>query len=380
MGVEAAAMQNALDTSGVIETGTDTDLDADLGAVWDRMERDNGSDRGEDGRFASPNSDNAGTEEGAQAVENGANEQASLEGGEGEEKAVEISTPAVEVPLPANMLGLEETWGKIPADLRGPIAAHMEKLHAKSSELGRAVAEYRPLGEALMEFKEYFDGTKGQYKPADAVKFLFGVQRGMDEKPLETLLEIADRYHLRPALAKAFGQDTQSATDGQPAQQQNDYTKALLSEIGTLKKTLADMAANSSPDRIESAIEQKLKQTRTEEQTMEVISRTSKDMPLFDEVAESDMVHFINRSWEKLGQTASQEAVLKSAYDMAINADPDLRKKAAALTAAAAIDPKQVADAKRANDANIKSTSTGKARELTDDEMLAAVYDKHKGR
>lgn len=378
MGVEAEAMQNAQDMSGVIETNTD--MDADLGAVWDRMERDNGAERGDGGRFASPNGDVAETGEGAATGDPDGKEQASLEGGEGEEQTAEISTPAVDVPLPANMLGLEDTWGKIPADLRGPIAAHMEKLHAKSSELGRTVSEYRPIGEALMEFKEYFDGTKGQYKPADAVKFLFGLQRGMDEKPLETLIEIADRYHLRPALAKAFGQAAQAGADGQQAAPQSDYTAALLSEIGNLKKTLADMAANASPDRLNSAIEQKLKQTRTEEQTIDLISRTSKEMPLFDDVAEPDMVHFINRSWEKLGTTASQEAVLKSAYDMAVNADPDLRKKAAALANAAAPDPKQVADAKRANDANIRSTSTGKARDLTDDELLSAVYDKHKGR
>lgn len=369
----------APDVSGVIETGTDTDMDADLGAVWDRMERDNGAERGEGNRFVSPNAAEEPTE--GSTGEPVAEEQASLEGGEGEGKAAEISTPAVDVPLPANMLGLEETWGKIPAELRAPIAAHMEKLHSKSSELGRTVSEFRPIGEALMEFKEYFDGTKGQYKPADAVKFLFGLQRGMDERPLETVLEIADRYHLRPVLAKALGQQAaQVGADGQPVAQQNDYTTALLSEIGALKKTLADMAANASPDRLNSAIEQKLKQTRTEEQTMDVISRTSKEMPLFDEVSEPDMVHFINRSWEKLGSTASQEAVLKSAYDMAVNADPDLRKKAAAIANAAAVNPKQVADAKRANDANIRSTSTGKTRELTDDELLSAVYDKHKGR
>ena len=73
---------------------------------------------------------------------------------------------------------------------------------------------------------------------------------------------------------------------------------------------------------------------------------------------------------------ATQETVLKNALDMAINADPDLRTKAAALKAAAANDPGRVAAAKRANETNIRSTSTGKERKLTEEEELALAWDK----
>jgi hypothetical protein len=61
---------------------------------------------------------------------------------------------------------------------------------------------------------------------------------------------------------------------------------------------------------------------------------------------------------------------------MAINADPDLRTKAAALKAAAANDPGRVAAAKRANETNIRSTSTDKGRKLSEEEELGLAWDK----
>ncbi|MGV2052603.1 hypothetical protein ACQZ48_21225, partial [Agrobacterium sp. 22-209-1] len=41
--------------------------------------------------------------------------------------------------------------------------------------------------------------------------------------------------------------------------------------------------------------------------------------------------------------------------------------------------PAKVAAAKRANATNLRSTSSGRGRDLTEEEELAAVYDKHKG-
>lgn len=347
----------SVEASPVIDTNpapVAADIDADLGAVWDRVERDNGAAR-ENGKFASPK---AATET-AEANE-------PLEGGEGEAAAVaETSTPeAVEVPLPSSWRGKDELWAKIPAELKEPLRAHQEELHKTLSQQGQIISTYKPVADVFGEYKEYFDGTRGQYKPDEAVRYLFAVQRGMDEKPLETLLEIADRFELRAELARTFG--------GQAVETNSE--SVLLAKISQLENTIRGMA---DPSRIDQRISERLEEDRKFSQVEQEISRVSKDMPLYAEIPEQDMVHFINRSWAKLGDTASREAVLKSAYDMAINADPDLRAKAAAAKAAAATDPARVAAAKRANESNIRSTSTGKARELTDDELLGQVFDKN---
>lgn len=354
MSVEAAAV---IDNNPAPVATVDT-TDADLGAIWDKNERDNGAVR-EDGRFASPKTIEHDPAE-TQAT-------SPLEGGEGEATAeAETSTPApVEVPLPSSWRGKEELWGKIPADLKEPLRAHQEELHKTLSQQGQALSAYKPIGDVIQKYGDYFDGRTASYKPAEAVEYLFSLQRGMDAAPMETLMQIIDTYELRPKLAEMFG--------GQGGEHQSDNS-VLLAEINQLKTIIRSMG---DPSKIDERISTRLSEERQTKEVEDEISRVSKDMPLYSDIPESDLVHFINRSWAKLGDTASREAVLKSAYDMAINADPDLRAKAAALKSAATHDPERVAAAKRANESNIRSTSTGKGRELTEDEQLAQVWEKN---
>jgi hypothetical protein len=353
MSVEDSAV---IDQAAATPVGTQGSDDAALEAIWDRVERDNGAAR-ENGKFASPNKQ-------PDAVAPEAN--VPLEGGEGEEADTgETSTPPVEVPLPSSWRGKDELWAKIPADLKEPLRAHQEELHKTLSQQGQALSAYKPIGDVIQKYGDYFDGRTAAYKPAEAVEYLFNLQRQMDSNSLETLLLIADTYELRPKLAEMFG--------GQGGEQ-TDNSQVLLAKISQLESTLREMG---DPSKIDARITSKLKEDREFSQVEEEISRVSKDMPLYAEIPEQDMVYFINKSWEKLGNTASKEAVLKSAYDMAINADPDLRAKAAAAKAAASGDPERVAAAKRANSTNIRSTSTGKTRELTDDELLGQVWDKN---
>lgn len=339
--------------------------DADLGAVWDRLERDNGAARDEGGKFTSADA-GEGTEPPADE-----GTQEPLEGGEGgEPEGAEISTPAPKVPLPATMTGLDEQWSKIPPEAQEAIAASQKKLHETVSNQGRALAAYKPVSDVFGEYQEYFNGQRGSYKPDEAVRFLFGLQRGMDDKPLETLLSIADTYELRPQLQQMFS----AAAEGQGGAS-HDNT-ALLAEISELKSTIRQMA---DPSRIDERISTRLNEDRTMTAVNDVISRvaTKEAMPLYAEV-EAELPGYIQKAWAKLGETASQEAVLQRAYDMAVNADPDLRQKAAALTSAATPNPKLVADARKANSTNIRSTSTGKPRDATEDELLGNVWDKHK--
>lgn len=338
------------------------DGDAELGAVWDRLERDNGAARDDGGKFTSANPE-----------PEPAAEETLLEGGEGEvtEAVSEPSTPeTADVPLPTNWRGLEETWGKIPAELRASIKERDDKLNHTLTQQGREIAAWKPVGETVQKYKDYFNGTRGNYKPHEAIDYLFNLQRQMDDNPVETLLSIADTYELRGKLAEMFGNgEVQAQPD----------SNVLIREINDLKRTIREMA---DPSKIDERVSQKLHEDRAAKETDDLISRvaTKDAMPLFDQISEPDLVHFINNAWAKLGSTATQEAVLKRAYDSAINADPDLRAKAAALKTATSSDPERLAAAKRANESNLRSTSTGKTRDLTEDELLGQVFDKnHRG-
>lgn len=356
-------MNTGVETNTVVETNpTPVALSGDdeLGAVWDRLERDNGAARDNAGKFTSANPEPEPVEENP------------LEGGEGEvtEAVSDPSTPeTADVPLPTNWRGLEETWAKIPSDLRASIKERDDKLNQTLTSQGREIAAWKPVGEAIGKYKDYFGGPRGNYKPHEAIDYLLSIQQGMDDAPMETLLSIADTYELRPLLAQMFG-------NGEVAAEPN--TNALVREINDLKRTIREMA---DPSKIDERISTRLSEDRAAKDTDDLISRvaTKEAMPLYADV-EAELPDYINKAWAKLGSTATQEAVLKRAYDMAINADPDLRAKAAALKTATASDPKRLADAKRANESNLRSTSTGKTRDLTEDELLAQVYDKnHRG-
>lgn len=357
--------------SGVISTTDTTQAsvsdDNALSAVYQRLTCDNGSARGDDGKFVSAN---PGADTGDPAASADTGNGGPLEGGEGEAgAAVEPSTPAVTVPLPATMTGLDEHWGKLPPEAQEAIAANQKKLHDTVSNQGRALAAYKPIADVLGEYKEYFGGTRGNHNPVEAMQYLFNMQKAFDNNPLETLIEVAEAYELRGELQKMFG--GAAPVDGQQPQQ-TDHTQALLAEIGRLNKKIEGLA---DPSKIDERITTKLNEDRTMNAVSDVISRTSKDMPLYGDV-EEQLPTFIQMSWRKLGDTASQEAVLKHAYDMAVNADPDLRKKAAALTSAASPEAAKVEAARKANATNIRSTTVGKPREPTEDELLQQAYRK----
>ena len=351
---DAAGSNPVATTEPTDNTVSDDDA---LGAAFDRIARDNGAAR-DNGRFASPN---------AEGQPNPTEEP--LEGGEGEETTVvDPSTPSAGVPLPSNWRGLEEVWSKIPAELQGSIKAHEDKLHQTLSQQGQQLSAFKPIGDVINNYAEYFGGERGNYKPHEAIDFLFTLQRQMDQKPLDTLLQIADTYELRPHLQRLF------SGQGEPQQGSNEAN--LVAEIRRLESQIQRM---SDPSTIDRRISEKLNEERTLGAAEQVYNRVSKDMPLITDVAQEELVFFINKAWTKLGSAASEEAVLRAAGEMAINADPDLRARAAALKTAAASDPDRVAAAKRATATNLRSQSSGRARDLTAEEELGAVYDKHRG-
>lgn len=320
--------------------------DTALGAVWDQLERDNGAARGTDGKFTNTNG------EGGEALPIDPPQEGEGTGEEGDEAGSSTLT-ASGAPLPANWNGMDEDWAKIPADVQAKIATREGELHSRMSEQGRQIGTYKPVYDVVDQNRDLFNGKKrddgGEITPAFAVQFLMEAQRQIDANPVASLIQIADRYGMRQHLAAALnGQVPIPQTPQQPAM---------------------------SPAEIQRIVQEALTKNATVHSANEELSRFAAGKPLYAEISEDDMVHSIHKARNRLGDTASKQAVFDLAYDIAVNADPDLRAKAAATKKAAASDPKRVADAKRANGVNVTSTSTGKARELTEDELLGQAFD-----
>lgn len=335
------------------EVATDINLDTELDSIWDRANITNGADRGENGKFVSPN---------AETPEANAEEAPSLEGEtEGEQPG---STP-VDVPLPPNWQGkaeLAEAWQALPPEKRAIVAQHEQELHARMSDLGRQASTFKPLQEAASEFAEYFNGNlrgaDGQpINPADGIRYLANIQRSMDRDPFNTLVSIADTYGLREHLAQAFGGQVQAVSPD---------TRELLNEIAGLKQQLSSV---QSPANIEQVIERR--------EVIGELSRFAESKPLYAQV-ENDLPFFIQKAKTQIGENAGRLAVLEKAYDLAVQADPALRAQSEAASKAARPDTAKAEAAKRANGVNVTSTSSGKARPPSLDDELSAIWDKRK--
>jgi hypothetical protein len=338
--------------------------DSALEAVWNKHERDNGAER-EAGKFVSPDPDKrtAATEAPAKAAVSG-----------GEPVGDGLTPDVNAVPLPANWQGhpgrrcRQGCMGQGPAEMRAFVAAREQELQGRLSDHGRLASSFKPLQEVLDENGKYFHPESGAkidgkvVTPAQAVKYLFNVQRDMDANPVPTIMSIIDRYGIRDKVAAAFGQTVQQGES------------ELRQEIAGLKQMLASVG---NPASIDDRINQRLQERDQQHTAAEELTRLSADKPLYSEIPETDMVESIHKARRKLGEAASKEAVFNLAYDMAVHADPDLRAKAAAVKAAAPKDNGKVEAAKRANGVNIPSTQSGKARVLTEDEELAAVFDRN---
>jgi hypothetical protein len=361
----AAAIDAPLtDTAGTAVANDDAALDA----VWDKHERDNGAERAGDGKFSSPNKSAAQTDEAPPA-----GSQEPLEGGGGEDAGDTESTPQSSVPLPSNWQSneMKEAWAKIPPDLQPVIAAHDAKLRETLSKQGNALQTWKPISEIISKNGDYFDGRTAQYRPEDAINAMFETVRQLDTNPVETLVQIATDYKCLDKLAAAF------RLDGEDVGTVGTQNAELVAKIGELENTIRALQTGFKPEIVDERVSRILLDRDEHAAAQDAINRTSKDMPLFDDVPEDDMVHYIHRAKAKLNGTGSKDAVLKLAYDMAINADPDLRARAAALKGAAVTDAGKVAAQRNANAANLRSTSTGRPREQTEDEMLDGIWDKH---
>lgn len=326
--------------------------DDQLESAWAKLHPQDRVERGENGKFVSPNAETP------------------PEGGEGE-VAVDTSTVAADVPLPANWNGLDAVWAKIPADARTAIAEHQQQQHAKLSDYGRKASQWEPLQQAASEFAEYFNGNlkdaDGQpINPADGIRYLANIQRLMDKDPVTTLLSITDTYGAREQLAAALGVKADGTA---PA---TDTNTALLAKIDRLERVIQDA---NDPSKIEKVVERREQQRLHDEEVSRLTSKEAK--PLFDKIPEKRMVFFINEAWDQLGQDAAMSAVLDHAYNAAIEADPALRAQSQAAKKAAEDTAAKAEAAKRGAAVNVKSTATGASRTISEDDAMEEVWRKY---
>lgn len=325
-----------------------------MGEVFDRLSGDGIQKRGENGQFK---------------AKDGAGGQASLEGEEGAEVAPGSTAEQV-TSAPAHMpQSIKDQWATLTPDAQKAFSEYQKDIDRKFGEVGRYLGENKPvidrLATARQQMPELFEGMSPEQLAQGALE-LGAVQVNLNRDPIGTILQIAQSYGV-------LGHLTQALSGQQPnADQQLQY--GLQREVASLRGQLQSLG---DPQAINKHIEASLAQRDAER----IIEEFAKSKPLYADV-EASLPTFIDLAM-KSKPGASLSEVIGAAYDMAVNAIPEVREKvkaseasAAARATVAAPDPKRTEAARRAASINVKSTSNGKERPMTEDEAMASVYDR----
>lgn len=349
MNVEQAAAAEA-PAPVVTEAGSD---DAILSATFDRLVTNNGSDRDEGGKFASPAGQDAA--------------QAKPEGSEAGTEADSAETVSAETPAPAHLpQAIKAHWSGMSEDARKAWAAHVSEQDRKFGEQGKLWQAAKPVMDRLNEAIQKYPEFKGM-SPDDIGKSaaqLAAVQISFNKNPVGTIMDLARSANVLPQLAQIFSQGEQRSGD------QGQIIAGLERKIAQLE---AEHKRASNPD----AIRETVSTTLAEKEAKTTLENWAKAQPFYADV-EADLPHYVAKVIEKSGRDRPHTDILSDAYDMAINANPEVRAKVRAAevkTTAANQDPKRAEAAKKAASINVPS-GTGKEREPTEDEILSATYDR----
>lgn len=353
---ENAAITEALtDAASIDSQVAGPSEDEALGSVFDRLVTNNGAERGEDGKFKSVNTASPGGEEGAGE-------------GEGSHQApVAPLAPVIEAPgiLPQ---AVRDSWAQIPETARAEMAAWATEQRRKFGEQGQQLASVKPiadkLGEAVAKFPQ-FKGMTPERLAQGAVQ-LAAVQVELEsgpEKALQAVLNVAQTYNVLPQL--------KAALTGQQMPEGSQEISSLKQEITALKRQLASVV---DPSQIETHVSRVFEGRAAQD----VVNQFATDPAnSFFPVVEPHLPGFIAKVKEAEPGLSARETLAK-AYNMAIDEFPALKtaREAAVKAAAAPQDAERTAAAKKAASINVKSTSTGKERQLTELEALGAAFDR----
>ena len=322
-----------------------------IGAAYDRLVTNNGSDRGDGGQFKSPNgeAESAGVadEAGAGAV---------------------IEAPAVaETPAPAHLpQSIKTLWPSMTEDARKAWSSHVTETDRKFGEVGKQLGQIKPFHDEFAAAMSKYPEFKA-LPPAElaqrAVR-LAAVQVELQRNPVGTILDIARQSGALDKLAEVFQGKS-------PSGDQGHLVARLEREVSELKSQLGKAA---DPETIRETVSH----TMAEKAAEANLDSWAKAREHYEEV-KADLPYYVAKVIESKGRERPHQDTLDDAYDMAINANPAVRAKiraAEAKATAAQTDPKRTDQARKAASINVKPSANGKDRPMTEDEAMASAYDR----
>jgi len=273
-----------------------------------------------------------------------------------EQPAQEAVDAPTDVPV-----ALRKHWSALPDEARDAVLSSQREMSRKLSDMGRQVQGISPIRDVLVSAAKDIPALMNMRpeEVAQEVLSLAKISGDFRTKPLETFISLAQQHGMVDALRQALGGNAQGAQE----------SAALQNEIRTLKQQLSRAA---DPE----FIREQVSAVTQQERVLSDVQAFAEQQEHWAEV-ESFMPKVIPLLREAMPD-ASGKDVLARAYELALQTyRPDLKAKAqAAVEAAAQPDPERIQAALKAKSVNVTSRTSGKTRELSEDEAYAAVYER----
>lgn len=275
-------------------------------------------------------------------------------------EGVDAASEAVDAPTDVPV-ALRKHWTALPEDAREAVLASQREMSRKLSDMGRQVQGISPIRDVLVTAVKELPAL-GNMRPeevAQDVMRLAKISADFNARPLETFLALAKEKNMTDALRQALGGQPQSAQE----------TASLQNEIRALKDQLSRAA---DPE----FIRQQVSAVTTQERVLSEVQAFAAKQEHWAEV-EPLLPQFIPAIREAM-PGASEKDVLERAYETVLQLKrPDLKAPAtAAVEAAPKPDPERTQAAIQAKSVNVPARTSGKPRELTEEEAYSAVYDR----
>jgi hypothetical protein len=328
-------------------------LDADLRAVWNK----NHPDRWAEGRFTPREPDARASRDAS-----GKPAEVSADGettGQADPLRRDQAASSVAAPL-SWTADMKAKWETLPPDVQTYVARRDKESHEAITRagqyvksLGQVVEAYEPLGQVITAYQDDF--ARRGMPPAQGIAVLLDAQRRLDADPVGGLVQIGLMYgiDLRQALQGqgANPQGGQPAPAAQASPWDNEALRPVLDQVGLHQRWIA-----AQEQAREEAIGTELQHT---------IADFADGKQFFDE-ARPLMAALLR---------GGQANDLAEAYDMAVNAKPDIRRRIQADQRRTeqdkrTMDARSKADqARRAASVNVRSVPIGANPKTMDDTL-----------
>ena len=277
---------------------------------------------------------------------------------------VEVEAPAPKTDAPSDLPHqVKQHWGDIPETARAAILDSQRDMSRKLADQGRLMQGINPIRDALVDASKNFPALMDM-KPeqlARDVMQLAQQSQNFTAKPVETMMGLIKQHGLEGAIQQALA--GQPVTAGNTSELQN-----------TVKRLEAKIAELSNPD----YLNDQFTNFSTQANTLSAVNEFASSAEHWASV-EDKMPVAVQFMTEAMPEGTSQKDVLKAAYELAVSQfAPNAKAKpdSTAEEAVAVADPERSKAALKAKSVNVNSRSTGKARTMSEDDLLSATFDK----